>query len=96
MTSAGASGSLLSGTTWAFVALRLPPAITKPVYKPRSKRQRKLDAHKRYLEERLTEGVWNAVILLRELRERGYTGGSTILKDWLPPRRDDPRVVAGG
>jgi transposase len=25
-------------------------------------------------------------VLLRELRARGYTGGYTILKDWLPQR----------
>jgi len=84
----------LTGRDRGTVRKYLDPAITKPVYKPRSKRQRKLDPHKRYLEERLTEGVWNAVILLRELRERGYTGGYTILKDWLQPRRESALVVA--
>ncbi len=68
----------LTGRDRGTVRKYLDPAITKPVYKPRSKRQRKLDPHKRYLEERLTEGVWNAVILLRELRERGYTGGAPV------------------
>lgn len=57
----------------------LDPAIEKPLYKPRSKRQGKPDPHKSYLEERLKEGVWNAAILLRELRERGYAGGYTII-----------------
>jgi transposase len=47
----------------------------------------KLDAHKPYLQDRMKAGVWNAQVLLRELRQRGYQGGYTILKDWLQPQR---------
>ena len=47
----------------------------------------KLDGFKPYLEGRLRAGVWNAQVLLRELRDRGYSGGYTILKDWLHPQR---------
>jgi transposase len=54
----------------------------------------KLDAFKPYLNERLAAGVWNARVLMRELRERNYTGGYTILTDWLRPQRDSARVVA--
>jgi hypothetical protein len=32
-------------------------------------------------------------VLLRELRERSYQGGYTILKDWLKPQRES---LAGG
>jgi transposase len=39
-------------------------------------------------------GVWNACVLLRELRERNYRGGYTILKDWLQPQRKATRTVA--
>src|ERR1700674_908068 len=45
-----------------------------PEYGPRSAQPSKLDAFKPYLEERLRSGVWNARVLLRELRERNYTG----------------------
>jgi transposase len=38
--------------------------------------------------------VWNACVLMRELRERNYTGGYTILTDWLRPQRQSARVVA--
>jgi len=38
--------------------------------------------------------VWNARVLLRELRERNYAGGYTILTDWLRPQRSAARVVA--
>jgi transposase len=59
----------------------------RPVYGPRPAPPSKLDPFKEYLEERLKAGVWNAQVLLRELRARGYTGGYTILKDWLHPQR---------
>lgn len=65
-----------------------------PVYGPRERRPSKLDAFRPYLEERLKVGVWNAVVLLRELRARGYAGGYTILKDWLQPQRESAQVVA--
>jgi len=39
-------------------------------------------------------GVWNAQVLLRELRERNYTGEYTILRDWLHPQRTSARAVA--
>jgi transposase len=65
-----------------------------PQYGPRAARPSKLDAHKAYLEERLKAGVWNACVLLREIRQRGYTGGYTILTDWLRPQRESARVVA--
>ncbi len=66
-----------------------------PEYGPRSGQPSKLDAFKPYLEERLRAGVWNARVLLRELREQNYTGSHTILTDWLRPQRSAARVVAG-
>lgn len=67
---------------------------TVPVYGPRPKPMSKLDRFKPYLEERLGAGVWNASVLMRELRERGYQGGYTILTDWLRPQRQSASVVA--
>lgn len=65
-----------------------------PEYGPRAPRPSKLDEYRPYLEERLQQGVWNAVVLLRELRERGYRGGYTILKSYLQPQRQAARQVA--
>jgi transposase len=65
-----------------------------PTYGPRPRPASKLDPFKPYLEERLRAGVWNARVLLRELRERNYTGGYTILTDWLRPQRASARSVA--
>src|SRR5438128_7597985 len=65
-----------------------------PVYGPRRAQASKLDPFKPYLEERMRAGVWNARVLLRELRERNYTGGYTILTGWLRPQRTSARTVA--
>jgi transposase len=34
------------------------------------------------------------MVLLRELRERGYAGGYTVLKDYLQPKREAGRMAA--
>src|SRR5689334_4476272 len=65
-----------------------------PIYGPRPPATSKLDAFKDYLQEWMQAGVWNAQVLLRELRQKNYTGGYTILKDWLHPQRTAARVVA--
>lgn len=58
-----------------------------PQYDTRGQRRSKLDAYKEYLDERLKLGVWNAVVLLDELRVRGYSGGHSILNEYISPRR---------
>ena len=58
-----------------------------PDYGPRVAEPSKLDPHKPFLADRLKAGVWNAQVLLREIRQHGYGGGYTILKDWLHPQR---------
>ena len=66
----------------------------RPAYPPRRQAAGKLDPFKAYLEERLQAGVWNARVLLRELRARNYGGGYTILTDWLRPQREAVYAVA--
>jgi transposase len=65
-----------------------------PRYGPRVPGSSKLDPYKPYIDQRLRAGVWNAGILLRELRDRGYSGGYSILKDYLRPKRQAAREVA--
>ena len=72
----------------------LQEGAAAPRYGPRQPRPSKLDRFKPYIEERLEAGVWNAAVLLGELRERGYSGGYTILKDYLQPLREAARTVA--
>lgn len=65
-----------------------------PRYGPRAPRPRKLDPFVEYLEGRLQQGVWNGVVLLRELTERGYAGGYRMLLEFLHPRRQAATEVA--
>jgi transposase len=65
-----------------------------PRYGPRQPRPTLLDAYRPFLEERLKAGVWNAVVLLRELKEQGYSGGYTAVKDFLRPLRKEAHTVA--
>ena len=66
----------------------------RPVYRLRPTPASMLETFKPYLKERLQAGVWNAQVLLRELRQRNYAGGYTILTDWLRPQREAASAVA--
>jgi hypothetical protein len=72
----------------------LADPVKQPRYGPRPKRAGPLEEFKSYIDDRLSASVWNAVVLLRELRERGYRGGYTILKDYLQPKREAARATA--
>ncbi|MCD6672194.1 MAG: IS21 family transposase [Burkholderiaceae bacterium] len=66
-------------------------------YKPRPSQESKLEPFKPYLLERVEAARphWiPAAVLLRELQERGYSGGLTQLKAWLAPmKRARPELV---
>ena len=67
----------------------------EPVYGPRAPRPSKLDPYKAYIRQRLRDAAPRrlpATVLLREIRERGYEGGISILKDWLAKERPAPVV----
>ena len=86
--------SRLTGYDRKTISRYLTVPERRPVYGPRAQAASKLEPFKGYLKERLGAGVWNAVVLLRELRERGYGGGYTILKAWLHPLRKQAASVA--
>jgi transposase len=58
-----------------------------PRYTPRPPKPSKLDPYKDYITARMGEGMLNAVALLREVRQLGYDGGVTVLKDFMQPLR---------
>ena len=58
-----------------------------PKEKRRRRRGSKLDPYTEYIDGRLSDGLENCVVLLRELRVRGYRGGYTILEEYVQPRR---------
>lgn len=51
------------------------------------KRPSPLDPHKPQIDQLLAEGVWNAVVLWREIPARGYAGSYSILTEYLRPKR---------
>jgi transposase len=53
----------------------------------RAPRGSQLDPYKTRVDQLLAEGVWNAVVIWRELQAEGYTGGQTILREYISPKR---------
>ena len=58
-----------------------------PAGKRPGARKSKLDGFKCEVDRLLAEDVWNAAVILKILKEQGYTGGRTILKDYIQPKR---------
>ena len=50
-------------------------------------RKSKLDRYKAQVDELLRGGVRNAVVILREIEAKGYSGGISILRDYMRPKR---------
>jgi len=53
----------------------------------RGRRRSKLDPFNPLVDRLLGENVWNGVVILRELQARAYSGGITILRDYIRPKR---------
>jgi transposase len=59
-----------------------------PAAKRRSgQRESKLDSYKAEVDRLLGENVWNAQVILAHIRDRGYSGGRTLLCDYIRPKR---------
>jgi transposase len=86
--------SRLTGYSRGTINKYLLEPAGRPVYGRRREAVSKLEPFKPYLEERLQAGVWNGQVLLRELRERNYRGGYSILTEWLRPQRKEALSVA--
>lgn len=59
---------------------------SEPVYKPRSKGQSKLDPFKQYIDERIAHASpirLSGTVIHREIKEMNYTGGITLVRDYL-------------
>jgi transposase len=65
-----------------------------PERKSRLPKGSKLDPFKSLLQERLKEGVYNCEVLYEILREMGYQGGRTILKDYVKEFRPPKQMPA--
>jgi transposase len=50
-------------------------------------RESKLEPYKATVDGLLAEGVWNAVVIYREIQAEGYDGKPTILREYIAPKR---------
>jgi transposase len=58
-----------------------------PPGRGRRRRGSRLDPYQAVVDQWLAEGVWNAVVIWRELQAKGYTDGVSILRDYIRPKR---------
>ena len=63
---------------------------------PREGKRRgsKLDLYKAEVDRLLAEGVWNGMVILREIQAQGYTGSRTILREYIQPKREQRKNKA--
>jgi transposase len=50
-------------------------------------RKSKLDPFKSMIDELLAQNVWNAMVILEVIREQGYSGGATLIRNYIRPKR---------
>lgn len=58
-----------------------------PSGRPVRPRASKLDPYKPIIDQLLADNVWNAEVIFQLIRERGYTGGVTIVRMYIQPKR---------
>ena len=67
---------------------------TLPEPQKRPGRKSKLDPFKPYILEKLKEGPYTAARLFREIKEMGFDGGKTIVKDFVQKVRPEQGIPA--
>ena len=65
-----------------------------PKYQRKRKTESKLEPHKDYILERMMEGCLNAVVIYDEIKEKGYTGKISILREFMHPYRKHHKGAA--
>ena len=55
-------------------------------------RSSKLDPSKAQIDQLLSEGVWQAVLILREKQVAGYSGKSSIWRDYIRPKGNTIKI----
>jgi len=64
-----------------------------PEYTPRPPVPSKLDPFKPYIKARMEAGMTNGAKMIRELKDRGYTGSKTVLNDYMRPLRPEKEAA---
>jgi len=58
-----------------------------PGRRPRARGSRKLAGFEPLIDECLKDDIWNCEVIFQRLRAAGYTGGRSILRDYVQPKR---------
>jgi len=72
---------LARNTVRKYARQPVPAVPPEPTLRPR--RASVLDSYEEYLLRRWNEGCRNGVLLFGEIRAQGYTGGKTVVKDYI-------------
>lgn len=67
---------------------------SEPLPRRVGQRESKLAAFKPAIDAMLADNVWNASVIFRRLREAGYTGGATLVRDYVSQRRPSRQRTA--
>jgi len=63
-------------------------ALPAPLpYPKRAQRPCKLDPYKDFIDEQLSDNIWNAEVIFQMLLERGYTGCRSLVRKYIQPKR---------
>jgi transposase len=65
-----------------------------PESQPRRKRGSKLDPFKPLLDDYMAQGITNCEVLGERIQLQGYTGGKTLVKDYVKPFRPPRQIPA--
>ena len=65
-----------------------------PQRKPHPKRGSKLDPYKDTIQQMINSGIFNCEVIYERIKEEGYTGGRTILRDYVRPFRPPKQIPA--
>lgn len=65
-----------------------------PKYQKRNTKPSKLDPYKTYILARMKEGCTNSCIIFDEIISKGYTGKSTILREYMQTHRESTAAIA--
>ena len=65
-----------------------------PEKKARKKRSSKLDPFQEEIQEIMKLGIFNCEVIYGKLKELGYQGGKTIIKDYVQPYRPPQGIIA--
>ena len=60
---------------------------TPPTGRPSHPKPSKLDPFKAFIDQQLTDNVWNAEVIFQQVKAQGYSGGVSLVRQYIKPKR---------